>query len=172
MTSMRELAALLREMLAVGIVTEYALFRATAQRRYTEAVSTMDADVLVGVSSPSSIDIPGPIYTFCASRGFQPEGESIRVGDWPVQFIPAFSPLTDEAMREAEVAAIEGIPIRVVRPDHLGVIALSTGRPKDYARILALLESGSVGRDDLQKLAERHGLAGEWHRFQERFLQP
>ena len=35
------------------------------------------------------------------------EGEAIRVGKWPVQFIPAFIPLTEEAMREAETAEIE-----------------------------------------------------------------
>jgi len=172
MDPIQKLAELLRDMLVEGVIADYALFGATAQMRYTEAISTMDADVLVGISSRSSSDILGPIHEFCISRGFRPEGEAIRVGDWPAQFIPAFSPLTEEAMREAQVADIGGVPIRVVRSDHLGVIALSTGRPKDYARILALLESGSVRRDGLQKLAERHGLSGEWRRFQERFLQP
>jgi hypothetical protein len=44
-------------------------------------------------------------------------------------------------LHEAETAEVEGVPLRVVRASHLGVIALSTGRPKDYARILSLLES-------------------------------
>jgi hypothetical protein len=127
-------------------------------------MSSMDAEVLIAIPVKSSLDIPRPIYEYCASRGLRPEGEAIRVGDWPVQFIPAFSPLTEEALHEAEIAEVEGVPLRVVRASHLGVIALSAGRPKDYARILSLLESGSVSRDDLRQLADRHGLSAAWQR--------
>jgi hypothetical protein len=87
-----ELAELSRDLLSRGVIRNYALFGATAQMRSIEAVSTMDADVL------------RPIHEYCASRGYRLEGEAIRVGDWPVQFIPAFNPLTEEAMREAQVA--------------------------------------------------------------------
>lgn len=171
MSAMRRLAELLRDMLAAGVIRDYALFGATAQMRYTEAVSTMDADVLVALPSRSTLDILRPIYEYCASRGYRPEGEAIRVGDWPVQFIPAYDALTEEAMREAESADVDGVPIKVVRADHLGVIALSTGRPKDLVRILALLESGSVSREALGRLADRHGLSVPWRKFLERFLE-
>ena len=134
MSSMRELAELLRDMLAAGVIRDYALFGATAQMRYTEAVFTMDADVLVALPPQGSLDILRPVYDYCASRGYRPEGEAIRVGDWPVQFIPAFDRLTEEAMRAAEHAEVNGVPLRVVRADYLGVIALGTGRPKDFAR--------------------------------------
>jgi len=85
----------------------------------------------------NSIGELSPIYEFCTSRGYAPEGEAIRVGDWPVQFIPVFNPLTVEAVCEAETGEIDGVPIRVARADFLAAIALSTGRPKDFARILA-----------------------------------
>ncbi|GAG48731.1 unnamed protein product, partial [marine sediment metagenome] len=41
------------------------------------------------------------------------------------------------AVREAETGEIDGVPIRVVRADFLAAMVLSTGRPKDFARILA-----------------------------------
>jgi len=47
---------------------------------------------------------------------------------------------------------------------------LSVGRPKDYARILALLESGSVSRDEVARLATRHDLENAWRRFETRFF--
>ena len=109
-------------------------------------------------------------YEFCAAKGYQPEGEANRVGAWPAQFVPAFSPLTQEAMEQAETADFEGVALRVVRADHLAVIALSVGRARDLTRILALLESGSVNREDIDSLAARHGLADAWHRFEKRFL--
>jgi hypothetical protein len=87
-----------------------------------------------------------------------------------VQSIPVFSPLTQEALQQAETADFEGVPLRVVRAEHLAVIALSVGRAKDFARILALLESGSVSRGQVARLAARHGLAEAWTQFEARFL--
>jgi hypothetical protein len=166
----KELATLLNEMLQAGVIRNYALFGATAQMRYTEPVATLDADVLVAAASDERLDPLNGVYQFCAARGYQPDGEAIRVGAWPAQFLPAFSPLTREAMEEAVTADFDGVPFRVVRADHLAVIALSVGRAKDFARILALLESGSVSRQSVNDLAARHGLAEAWQRFERRFL--
>ena len=161
---------MLNDMIAEGVIVEYAIFGAVAQMRYTEAVSTMDAAVLIALPSQKGLDILRPIYEFCANRGWNPEGEAVRVGDWPVQFIPAFNPLTKEAMRQADTAEIQGVPIRVVRADYLAVIALSVGRAKDFARILALLECDALTPDEIAKLAIRLGLQPEWTAFSEKFL--
>ena len=72
-------------------------------------------------------------------------------------------------MEQAETADFEGVPLRVVRADYLAVIALSVGRAKDYARILALLEALSVTRDQIAGLAAQHGLSDAWRRFEARF---
>jgi len=166
----KELAQLLNEMQRVGVIRQYALFGAVAQMRYTEPVATLDADVLVAVPAADRLDALSGIYEFCAARGYRPEGEAIRVGAWPAQFVPAFSPLTQEAMEEAAIADFEGVPFRVVRADYLAVIALSVGRAKDFTRILALLESGSANRESIGSLATRLSLADAWHRFENRFL--
>jgi len=164
------LARLLNEMRAAGVIEDYALFGATAQMRYTEPVATLDAEVLVAVPSADRIEVLGGIYEFCASKGYAPKGESVQVGAWPVQFIPAFSALTREAMERAETADFDGEPFRVVRADYLAAIALSVGRAKDFARVVALLESGSTGTDQVRDLAERHGLGKAWERFKRRFI--
>lgn len=167
---MKNVAELLNSMIEAGIITNYAVFGAVAQMRYTEAVATMDADVLIALSTDADLDFLSPIYEFCSSRGYHPEGEAILVGDWPVQFIPTFNSLTEEAVQEAETVEIEGVPIRVVRADYLATIALSTGRPKDFARILALLESDAVSRDAIAELASRYDLHVQWNNFRETFL--
>jgi len=157
-------------MRAAGVIHEYALFGAVAQMRYTEAVATLDADVLVAVPAPERVDLLSEIYRFCAERGYHPEGEAIAVGGWPTQFIPVFSPLTREALEQAEMDDFEGVPLRIVRPDHLAAIALSVGRTKDFLRILALLESESVTAEQIGRLAARHGLAEEWREFETKFF--
>jgi hypothetical protein len=77
----------------------------------------------------------------------------------------------EEALREAQVEDFEGVPIRVVRPDHLALISLQAGRGKDFTRILQMIESGSIDLDGLKPLAERHGLAAKLERFRSRFSE-
>lgn len=166
---MDDVARLLNDMVAAGVVTDYAVFGAVAQMRYTEAVVTLDADILVAVPDPQSLDLLSPLYAFCEKRGYRPEGEAIRVGDWPVQFIPAFNALTEEAMHQAEEGDVDGVPLRVVTAAYLAVIALSVGRAKDLARILSLREAGACGDDEIAALAANHNLTDAWALFLERF---
>ena len=88
---MRDVAQLLNEMRGEHVITDYALFGAVAQMRYTERVPTLDAAVLVVVPSAERLDVRAAIFDFCARRGYALDGESVRVGAWPVQFIPARS---------------------------------------------------------------------------------
>ncbi len=167
---MRELALALDEMVRLGVIKNYALFGAIAQMRYTEPVATLDADVLVATADDASLEPLRAVYEYCRERGWPAEGEAVRIGAWPTQFIPAFDALTREAMEQADAADFEGASLRVVRADHLAVIALSVGRAKDFTRVLALLESGAVTGRQIAGLAAKHGLTAAWQRFQERFL--
>jgi len=168
---MKLVARLLNDMMEDGVVCNYAIFGAVAQMRYTEAVATLDVDILVVVPDPNRLDLLGPIYAFCSERGYVAEGEAVRVGAWPVQFIPVFDRLTESAVENAELGDIDGVPVRVVAADYLAVIALGAGRPKDLTRILALIEGKAVTRQDILKLAERYGLASAWQSFLERFYE-
>ena len=40
--------------------------------RYTEAVVTLDADVLVILPEPDALDLLSPVYAFCEERGYHP----------------------------------------------------------------------------------------------------
>jgi len=53
---MDKVAVLLNEMVEQGIIADYAVFGAVAQMRYTEAVVTLDADILVAATEPALID--------------------------------------------------------------------------------------------------------------------
>lgn len=167
---MKDVAQLLNAMVGAGILSDYAVFGAVAQIYYTEAVVTLDADILISIPDPNRLDLLTPIYAFCAERGYQPEGDAIRVGAWPVQFIPAFDPLTAEALRHAIPGDFEGVPLRVLRADYLAVIALSVGRAKDFARVLALLEKKATTEEEISGLCATHGLSPAWERFKTRFL--
>jgi len=167
---MKHVAELLNDMVAQGVIKDYAVFGAMAQMRYTDAVATMDADILVSVPDPDRLDILTPIYEFCRKKGLAPEAECVRVGAWPVQFVPSFNSLTQEALERAEDGEIDGVPIRVVTADHLAVIALQVGRGKDYARIAALHEAQTLDHEHIEKIAKRHGLTTEWAQCREKYI--
>ena len=114
---MKELARLLNDMRAEGVIADYALFGAAAQMRYTE---------------------PSQHLTLTCSSRFLPASGSM-----------CSAPFTSS-----------------VRGRDIGRKA----RPKDLTRILALLESGSVSREEIASLARQHGLEDAWKRFVARFL--
>ncbi len=62
---MHDVATCLNAMVEARIISTYAVFGAVAQMRYTEAVATLDADILVALPDESSLDLLRPIYAFC-----------------------------------------------------------------------------------------------------------
>jgi hypothetical protein len=57
-----------------------------------------------------------------------------------------------------------------VRADYLAATSLDTGRPKEFACRLALLENGSTTTGEIEELAVKHGLEAALKRFRRRFL--
>ena len=167
---MRRTIELLNEMIDSGVIESYAIFGAVAQMRYTEAVMTMDVDVLVILPDSNPFVILTPIYDFCKKKGYFPEGEAVKIEEWPVQFIPAFDDLSEAAMRDALEDDFEGIPVRVVAPDYLAVMALKLGRTKDKLRIEALLNAQATTIVEIEKLATKFNLIAKWQNFTEKYL--
>lgn len=90
--------------------------------------------------------------------------------DWPVQFLPASSPLLSEALEQAVTADLSGIPVRVMTAEHLVAIALDTGRAKDFSRIIQFLDQQAIDIAQLDLILKRHNLDVKWLKFRERFL--
>ena len=57
----------------------------------------------------------------------------------------------------------------MVDANYLCAIALQTGRPKDYLRIHALIESGHVQSDRLAALVNKFGLMQRWEIYVKRY---
>lgn len=124
-----------------GIIGQHAIGGAMGATFYLEPISTYDLDIFVIFENPPLILTLTPIYDFLGQRAHLPEGDAIVIHGWPVQFLPAESPLLTEAVRQATAVDFEGVPTRVMTAEHLMAIALQTGRAKDFSRILAFVES-------------------------------
>jgi len=161
----------LNELESSGLVTRYAVGGAFALNFYTEPVVTFDVDVFVFVPNADSPLISlAPIYDYLRAKGCAEQHEHVLIAGTPVQFIAAFNPLVEEAVREASERTFKTVRVRVLRLEHLAAIMLKTGRAKDNVRLAQLLELTSLDVPLFQGILERHSLSATWAKFQERFL--
>lgn len=169
---LKDVFAAVNALVADGVIEDWALGGAVAATFYLEPVATLDVDIFVTfqVRPGSRLISPQPIFEYLTARGGRIEGEYVVIAEWPVQFLPAPTALVEEAIREAQATEVEGVPVRVFRVEHLAAIALQTGRPKDMARLVQFVESGTLRPDQMEAVLARHGLADAWGRFERKFF--
>jgi len=153
-----------------GVIDDYAVGGAVAAIFYVEPFTTYDLDIFCAFSAPGSgIITLTPIYEYLARLGYRPERETVNIEGWPVQFLPIFNPLIEEAVENADTIEVGETPVRVMRPEHLVAIMLDTGRAKDYARISRFLDSEAVNPANLMDVLSRHNLGVKWDDYRRKF---
>jgi len=155
-------------MVADGVVENYAVAGAVGAMFYVEPFSTKDLDILV-TTPEDAIIIELPAWRYLNSLGYtKVENEGIVVEGWPVQFLPATTPLEHEAYVNAQIIDVEGVPVRVARPEHLVAIMVKVGRKKDIARIAMFLSQDAVEVSAVEDVISRHGLSEKWSDYRKR----
>ena len=92
------------------------------------------------------------------------------IDGWPVQFLPAASPLDKEALEHAIELdiGVDGGPsvkARCLRAEHVVATAIKLGRLKDLARVEAFLNQNAVDMGALKSVLQRHNLMDAWRDF-------
>jgi hypothetical protein len=135
---------------------------------YIESFATEDLDIFFPLSAATDnvFDILSPIYDYLRKPGYEPDGVMVNIEAWPVQFIPSYKPLVEQA-NETEYYQT---PVQVMRSEHLVAIMLDTGRPKDYARIARFLDAATVDMGSLMDILSRHELENKWRDNKGKFV--
>lgn len=168
---MEKTLSVINQLEAEGLIGRYAIGGAMAATRYIEPIQTYDLDIFImlPVASSGLISI-SPIYSYLTQRGYMSEGACIVIEGWPVQFLPVYNPLTEEAVARAVEARFGASPTRVLGAEYLAAIMLETGRPKDHARLVQFFEFNALDRAALEEIVARHGLSPKWEAFRKRFM--
>jgi hypothetical protein len=163
----------INQMQADGIIGKYAIGGAVGATMYLEPAATLDIDVFVVLPTVpgSSLLSLTTLYDYLKARGAAVEDEHIKIGDWPVQFLPPCNELEQEAVAESVATTVEGVPTWVMSAEHLVAIALHTGRSKDHIRILQFAERGAIDHGKLGAILQRHGLTTKWQEFERKYLE-
>jgi hypothetical protein len=159
-SSLRDVFRTLAEMRTAGVIADYAIGGATAVLFYAEPTRTFDVDVFVtlpGQASGTHMSLD-PVYAWAIERGLTVQDEHVMIEGVPVQLLPAYNALLEQAVADARVHDYEGVPARVVGPEHLVALALDAGGARRRERAWQLLESAEVDRARIRGLLEEHGI--------------
>jgi hypothetical protein len=103
--------AVLNELEQDGVFLRYAIGGAMGAIFYTEPFLTFDLDVFVLLPSTAGglLTFAG-IYDALRARGYSEENECVTIEGVPVQFLPAYNSLVEEALNEAQESLYEDVP--------------------------------------------------------------
>lgn len=170
---LKDALQVVNQMQADRVIRKYAIGGAIGALFYLEPVLTKDIDIFVMLPTVPDTTILSlsEIYEYLQDRGFTVQDEYVVINDWPVQFLPATTPLELEAVERAVLTESEGVKSSVMTAEHLVAICLQTGRAKDFARIVQFIEQEVIDMTKLLPILERHGLSAKWQIFKQRFLR-
>jgi hypothetical protein len=150
-----------------GVLTRYAIGGAMGATFYVEPLLTFDLDIFVVLpQTGGGLVSLESLYNALRARGYEEEGECVAIEGVPVQFLPAYNALLEEALAEARETMYESTSTRVLRAEHLLAIALQTGREKDRQRVRLFVEQATLDKDRLANVLARHGLKAKWNQWQ------
>ncbi len=164
MSTLADVFRVLNEMRSDGVLHDYAVGGAMATLFYAEPTRTYDLDVFVMLpdakSRGSLLSLEG-IYNWTGSRGLALDAEHVMVHGVPVQFLPAYNELVEEAIRTSRELLYDDVPVRVVDPERLIALAVQAGGAKRRERAWQLVETGEIDRALLRDVLARHQLVFE-----------
>jgi hypothetical protein len=163
---MKETLKVIKEVEKDGIIKAYAIGGGIAATYYIEPLLTFDLDIFF-IPVQERIDILTPIYEYLREKGFRPRKEQILIEGIPVQFIPAYNALIEEAVCQAKTATYQRLRINILRIEHLIAIGLQTLRPRDRERIVRFLEEAKVDHRRLHGILKNHGLLDKYKKFKD-----
>ncbi|MBA2524344.1 MAG: hypothetical protein H0V18_00980 [Pyrinomonadaceae bacterium] len=122
---MEKTLRVLNRMVKDGVIERYAIGGAVAAIFYVEPINTNDLDIFFHVQDPSAgLDILAPLYEYLGYLGYKGQGEAIDIEGWPVQFLPVFNPLLEEAVEQAKEVRFQRTKTNVMQAEHLVAIML------------------------------------------------
>ena len=95
---------------------------------------------------------------FRQRRSLADDSRSNAEGRDVPQFLPVNNALAEDAVATARTLDYDGVPVRVIGPEHLAALAFQAGGRSRRERAWQLVESGSVNRAKLDELLENHGI--------------
>ena len=160
----------LNDMRERRVVADYAIGGATAVLFYAEPTRTYDLDVFVLLSPDAAAAAPASlsgVYAWARARGFEQEREHLMVDGVPVQFLPAYNALVEEAG-----LSLPELALRFVLSDPAISCTLTGARSvAEVEANVAAAERGPLEDEILARIGEIAAMV-PFRPFEEPFVMP
>ncbi len=165
---MKKTLQVLNHLIEGGVISDYAIGGAMGATFYLEPVMTIDLDIFIISLDKFDLLPLQPIYSALRGKGYLPdehEKECINIEGTPVQFLPAYNELLEEACNSAQITDYEGTRTKVISAEHLVAISLQTGRAKDRLRVLSFRDAGILNEKKMDDILFRYRLKEKWQQW-------
>ncbi len=163
---MEKTIKIINELQKKGLIKDYAIGGGIATIFYVEPILTYDLDIFfISSEEEKGITTLSSIYDWFKRKGYKPYKEHIIIEGIPVQFIPVYNELVNDAIKEIVEVKYKNVKTRVLKPEYLIAIMMETFRPKDKERIIKLLDEAKIDMDYLSRILQKHGLDKKFERF-------
>src|SRR5438093_11970504 len=116
---MEKTLRVLNDLERAGVVSRYAIGGAMAATFYVEPVLTFHLDVFIVLPGTSGALLTlSPLYEALRAQGYREEKECVNIEGVPVQFLPAYNELEQEALAEGRELMYGPTATRVLPADH------------------------------------------------------
>lgn len=168
--SMEKTLDVIQDLQKKGLINQYAIGGGIAAVFYIESIMTFDIDIFFIPAENEQNLLPlSPIYEYLKEKGYKPEKEYIIIEGIPVQFLPAFNQLVEEAVSEATPTRYKEVDTKVMKLEHLIAIMLQTNRPKDRERVVKAINEGKPDKTLLDKILNKFKLKTRLDRIMEMY---
>ncbi|MBD3322033.1 MAG: hypothetical protein GF350_13125 [Chitinivibrionales bacterium] len=148
-----------------GLINKYAIGGAMAATFYVEPILTYDLDIFIILPESISLAPLSSIYEYLQNKGYTVEKECILIEGIPVQFLPAYNKLLNEALENADEVSYGTTATFALKIEYLSAICLQTERQKDKERVRLFKEEAKIDMALLQTILRKFGLERKWNEW-------
>ena len=159
----------IRELKNKKIIGDFAISGGIAVLYYVEPILTYDLDIFF-IPVEESIDVLSPIYNYLREKGYKFDKEHVIIEGIPVQFIPVYNELVNEAVQKSVEAKYGRIKTKVLGLEYLAAIMIQTYRAKDRERLIKIFEEAEVDLRLLRKILKKYNLHDKYAEFRRRYF--
>jgi hypothetical protein len=162
---------IVNELLKEKLFKKYAIGGGIAAIFYIEPITTFDLDIFILIKQKTKLLTLTPIYEWLMKRNYIYNKEQIIIEGIPVQFIPAYNILIEEAVHNATKIQYKGIETFILTPEYLFAIMLQTNRPKDKDRMITFMQQADMSFDVLTSIVSKHSLLTSFEDFKRKYMR-
>ncbi|MEK7449456.1 MAG: nucleotidyltransferase [Planctomycetota bacterium] len=155
---MEKTLKVIRGIKLAGVIKDYAIGGGIGTMFYTESFYTKDLDIFVYPKLISGLVRLDEIHHYLKSKGYRWKGPYVIIEGVPVDFIPVYDELTQEALKKSVIRSFGNIKVKVFSPEYLIAIAIKTGREQDLLKVNRIIKETTVNRKLLSSILKKHHL--------------